>query len=331
MAETTASTRIVHVAVGVIRNNIGEILVSRRSAAQHMGGFWEFPGGKVEPGESVRQALSRELLEELNITVSAESLQPLCCIRHDYPDKSVLLDVWQTDRYNGAPLGMEGQPLRWVAADKLVADEFPPGNRGIIRALRLPRRLMLINCDEQLTRNLPVTSKLPDRSLIRLRFMGQEQSFGEYLHTLNVLVPDITHDILVDLPTARVEQQALVELRESHRQIKGFFANRHVAQSMTSRPDGDDLIFGCATHNAAEVSTARQLGADFVIISPVLPSRSHPQDPGLGWKQFSELAGLFPGPAFAMGGMTHQDLESAMAAGAHGIAGISMFNVSTSV
>jgi 8-oxo-dGTP diphosphatase len=330
MGTTAAKARVVHVAVGVIKNNQGQILISRRDASQHMGGFWEFPGGKVESGESVQQALSRELHEELNIGIDTESLQPLCCIRHDYPDKSVLLDVWQTRQYSGEPQGMEGQPLRWVTAEKLVAAEFPPGNRAIIRALRLPRLITLVNCGRRLVRQWPGAA-LPEHSLIRLRYMDQEQSFVDYLRTLEVLVPDITHNILVDLPASGSDRQALFKLQEQHPQIRGFFANRHVMQSLTSRPDGDDLILGCATHNTQEISAARLLGADFVILSPVQPSRSHAENPGMGWHQFKKLAAQFPGPVFAMGGMTLQDMDPAMAAGAYGIAGISMFSASASV
>ena len=318
-----------HVAVGVIKNRQGQILVSRRSQSQHMGGFWEFPGGKVEAGESVQQALSRELHEELDITLDTDSLQSLCRIRHDYPDKSVLLDVWQTDQYRGEPRGMEGQPLRWVAAEQLIASHFPPGNRGIIRALRLPRRLALINCSAQLTPQWPVAT-LPARTLIRLRHMAQEQSFTDYLKLVTTLVPDSTQEILIDLPIAECDRQAAFRLQEQHDQIRGFFANRHVLLSMTTRPGGDDLILGCATHDAREISAAASLGADFVTLSPVLPSRSHAQNPGLGWQQFSELAAQFPGPVYAMGGLTLQDLDRAMAAGAYGIAGISMFSGSAS-
>lgn len=327
---TTADRTIVHVAVGVIKNSQGQILVSRRSASQHMGGFWEFPGGKVEIGESVQQALYRELHEELSIHIDTDSLQPLCRIRHDYPDKSVLLDVWQTGRFSGKPQGMEGQPLRWVAAEKLVAAEFPPGNRAIIRALRLPQLLVLINCSARLTKQWPVAT-LPTRSLIRLRHMSQEQSFVDYLSTLKALVPDITHDILIDLPISESDRQSVFKLQRQHHQIRGFFANRHVLLSMTDRPDGEELILGCATHNAQEICAAGSLGADFVTLSPVLPSPSHARDPGMGWQQFGELASRFPGPVFAMGGLSLRDLNTAVAAGAYGIAGISMFSRSASI
>ena len=103
----------VHVAAAVIRGTDGSILIARRADTQHQGGLWEFPGGKVEAGESVEAALARELKEELGITV--EVARPLIKVQHDYPDKQVLLDVWEVSAFSGEPHGVEGQPLAWLS------------------------------------------------------------------------------------------------------------------------------------------------------------------------------------------------------------------------
>ncbi len=113
----------VHVAAAVIRDDSGKILIARRADTQHQGGLWEFPGGKVEADESVETALARELHEELGIVVGAA--RPLIKVRHDYPDKQVLLDVWEVSSFSGEPHGAEGQPLAWVTAKELVNYEFP--------------------------------------------------------------------------------------------------------------------------------------------------------------------------------------------------------------
>jgi 8-oxo-dGTP diphosphatase len=107
----------VHVAAAVIRGVDGRILIARRADSQHQGGLWEFPGGKVEEGEAVDVALARELNEELGIVVTAA--RPLIKIKHDYPDKQVLLDVWEVSGFTGEPHGAEGQPLAWVTARDL--------------------------------------------------------------------------------------------------------------------------------------------------------------------------------------------------------------------
>ncbi|MCL5049052.1 8-oxo-dGTP diphosphatase MutT [Aliidiomarina maris] len=127
------STKVVHVAVGVVENPAGEILISRRAAHQHQGNLWEFPGGKVEAGESVQHALARELLEEMNIEVT--ECAPLTVIEHAYPDKRVRLDVWQVTAFNGQAKGLEGQEWLWVARRELDAYPFPAGNVPILERL----------------------------------------------------------------------------------------------------------------------------------------------------------------------------------------------------
>ena len=121
-----------HVAVGVICNPQGQILISLRHPDSHQGGLWEFPGGKLEPGESVSQALARELLEELGIAVG--ETRPLLEVVHDYGDKSVLLDVWVVENFSGEPRGREGQSVRWVKPAELGSYAFPAANSPIVQA-----------------------------------------------------------------------------------------------------------------------------------------------------------------------------------------------------
>ena len=128
-----------HVAVGVILNESGDVLVSKRSKKSHMGGFWEFPGGKVEPGESVSDALIRELNEELGISIQPHDTFPLIKIKHQYPEKTVLLDVWTVAGFEGNPSGQEGQALKWQKLEDLDFKVFPPANKRIISLLQIPR------------------------------------------------------------------------------------------------------------------------------------------------------------------------------------------------
>ena len=131
----------IHVAAAVIRGEGGKVLIARRADTQHQGGLWEFPGGKVEAGESVEAALNRELQEELGITVSAA--RPLIKVQHDYPDKQVLLDVWEVSQFTGEPHGAEGQPLAWASARDLASYEFPAANQPIVAAARLPDQYLI--------------------------------------------------------------------------------------------------------------------------------------------------------------------------------------------
>ena len=133
MPNTAPERTVVHVAVGVILDASQAVLISRRAADAHQGDLWEFPGGKVERGEDVLAALSRELQEELAIAVSAT--EPLLEIEHDYGDKAVLLDVHVVTRFENTPRAMENQPLRWVPASELANYAFPAANVPIIDAL----------------------------------------------------------------------------------------------------------------------------------------------------------------------------------------------------
>jgi 8-oxo-dGTP diphosphatase len=108
-------------------------LIALRPVQSHQGGLWEFPGGKVEEGESVEYALNREFEEELGISVLA--CTELTQIRHEYIDKPVLLDVWRIEKYSGTPKGREGQVIEWRALSKLRAEDFPKANERIIRVL----------------------------------------------------------------------------------------------------------------------------------------------------------------------------------------------------
>ncbi|WP_444889642.1 8-oxo-dGTP diphosphatase MutT [Microbulbifer sp. DLAB2-AA] len=127
-------SRVIHVAVGVVRRSDGKILIARRPDHLHMGGRWEFPGGKVELGETVQQALTRELLEEVAIEV--EQLQPLMEIQHEYVEKTVLLDTWQVTAFSGEAQGREGQETAWVAVQELEQYQFPDANQAIITAIK---------------------------------------------------------------------------------------------------------------------------------------------------------------------------------------------------
>jgi len=130
---------LIHVAAAVLVDRRGRILIAQRPAGKHLAGFWEFPGGKVEPGESRTAALARELKEELGLAI--ERPRPLLRLRHAYPHGEVLLDVWVARRYRGEPRGLDGQALRWCSLRELREAELLPADQPIVAALRLPERL----------------------------------------------------------------------------------------------------------------------------------------------------------------------------------------------
>ncbi|MEC7815458.1 MAG: Nudix family hydrolase [Pseudomonadota bacterium] len=310
------TSRVVHVAVGVIERD-GRVLIARRPDHAHQGGLLEFPGGKVEPGETVQQALVREIHEETGLALSESSLRPVITIRHDYGDKCVLLDVWRTDAAHGQAVGREGQPVEWRQPASLQDAEFPAANRPIIRALRLPDTLALTG-------------------RIRSAAQGLDSLSSSFAHG----VPALTILRAPGLADSEYQSFALqaVALAQRHRagalvhgsperfgQTPGA-AGLHLpwreAQALERRPIPAERWLGVSCHNAEQLAHAEAIGADYAVLGAVLPTPSHPGEPGMGWEDFAGLVSAARLPVYALGGMRTDHLEMAKHNGAQGIAGI---------
>lgn len=132
----------IHVIAGALSDKEGRVLIAQRPRGRHMAGRWEFPGGKLETGEDPYAGLKRELAEELGIVVQAA--EPLIRLRHEYPDRRMLLDVWQVTAYDGEPRSLDSQALAWVRPDELPKHDLLAADRAIVTALRLPRLARVI-------------------------------------------------------------------------------------------------------------------------------------------------------------------------------------------
>ena len=130
---------VVHVVAAAVMDAHHRVLIAQRPAGTHLAGGWEFPGGKLEPGEERSAGLARELHEELGITLATP--RPLIRVRHAYPSREIFLDVWIVRRYRGEPQGLDGQALRWCTREELATVELLPADGPIVRALWLPERL----------------------------------------------------------------------------------------------------------------------------------------------------------------------------------------------
>jgi len=138
----------IHVVAGAILDTEGRVLIAQRPRGRHMAGRWEFPGGKLAPGEEPYAGLQRELAEELGVTVRAA--RPLIRLRHQYPDRRVFLDVWQVTAFDGEPQALESQALAWARPDELPQHDLIEADQAIVTALRLPRLARVLTPGESL-------------------------------------------------------------------------------------------------------------------------------------------------------------------------------------
>ncbi|HSC76472.1 MAG TPA: Nudix family hydrolase [Pseudomonadales bacterium] len=305
--------KLVHVAVAVIENDNGDILIAKRPDHLHMGGFWEFPGGKVEAGETVLLALQREIHEEVALDIHAA--QPLLQIPFQYPDKKVLLDVWHVKNFFGVAQGCEGQQIVWVSRTELCQYEFPPANRAILTALRLPDRLLITGEFLDVAECLQRTRTALEKHGIRAVMLRAHQlTPAAYLQLANEMAPLCQqHNAQLLLNTAA---ESFIG------QAEGLHLSSPRLQDCRERPVSTHQLFGASCHNQAEIEQALALGADYLLLSPVLPTSTHPDALPLGWDGLAALLTQCPVPVFALGGLTDQHLQSIKALGAFGIAGI---------
>jgi 8-oxo-dGTP diphosphatase len=303
-----------HVAVGVIKDTKGNILISRRHQASHQGGLWEFPGGKVEQGESVQQALIRELKEELGITVS--SLTPLIKINHQYSDLKVLLDVWVVTNFSGEARGLEGQKITWVTPEQLPTYSFPEANYPIISAAQLPREYAIINGADlpHLFNDLNTVLKKGVR-LIQARIKAL--SCHETALFFQQAIP------LCKAHGASLLINSAVNYKGNMTDT-GIHLTSFSLMSLKQKPTGYRWV-AASCHTIEELRQAEKIGVDFVVIAPVLATQTHPDAKPLGWKQAEELINNINIPAFVLGGIKPSDLHHAQKIGAQGIAGITTF------
>lgn len=308
-----------HVAVGVVRNRDGEVLIARRKEASHQGGLWEFPGGKVELGETVSQALARELLEELGIEI--KSFRPLIQIPHHYPDRSVLLDVWEVDSFDGDAHGKENQPVRWVHCSGLPDFTFPEANRPICTAVALPSVYGIVDVKSRMG-NKEVLTQLASViasgcRLIQLRMKGSKKSE----EVLEIAQRAVYFAHAQDTKILINSDQEL-DVNEAD----GLHLSSNKLMSLQNRCVDKTKLLGASCHSFAELRQAARIGVDFAVISPVQKTASHPEAEPLGWERFRLLASESPLPVYALGGLALDDFELARENGAQGVAGISMFN-----
>lgn len=310
--------RRVHVAAAAIISADGsEVLLARRPSNVDHGGLWEFPGGKLAPYETGLEALKRELHEELGVEI--RRAQPLIRIHHEYSDKHILLDVWQVHDFAGEPFGREGQAVRWVPMSELVNYPFPAANLPILRAVMLPTEYLITGEQADEARFKASLERALDEDGVRLVQL-RAKSLGEadYLSRAEQALE------LCRARGARLVLNGEPSLLEAV-DADGIHLTSDRLMSLERRPVAEAKWLSASTHDRRQLDHARRIGCDFVTLSPLRTTPSHPEVAPIGWHDFQQLVEHAGMPVFALGGMTRHDAHHARAVGAQGIASIRDF------
>ena len=306
------SDAIVLVAAAVIVAQDGRVLLAQRPPGKAYAGYWEFPGGKIESGESPPHALARELREELGIVVHRAA--PWLVQRYRYPHAHVELHFFRVFEWSGEPVGHDGQAFAWQVPGRVDVSPLLPANTFVMRALSLPSVYGITNAGdvgEAAFLARAETAIASGLRLIQLREKdwprGRQRALAESLlalaaaHGVKVLLNGDADDAL-------------------GWGLAGVHLTAAALASIDARPVPDSLLCAASCHTRAEIERAAACNLDFVVLGTVLPTPTHRDAPALGWDGFGSLAADAPLPIFALGGLTRADLDKAIAHGAHGVA-----------
>lgn len=305
----------VHVVAAVLRDARGRILLARRTAGRDLAGAWEFPGGKVEPGEAPVAALARELEEELGIRILGA--EPLVSVPQAYPHKRIVLDVYEVPVFTGTARGLEKQALAWSPPEKLASYPMPPADRPVVAALTAPARYLvspepesaaafLAKLDKALAagaRRIQLRAKaLPAQTLAALAMDARTRCQAAGAELLVNGEPGLAADLGIGLHLTSKQLMAL-----------------------SGRPLPAGQLVAASCHDAEELAQAERLGLDFAVLGPVRATASHPGATPMGWERFSRLREGVSLPIYALGGLRPQDVATARRHGGQGVAGIRAF------
>lgn len=304
--------KIVEAAAAVILQPDGRFLLGRRPEGKPYAGYWEFPGGKIEPGETAAQALVRELHEELGI--EADRYTPWITREFVYPHAHVRLHFFRVSGWHGEVRDIHHDALAWRTADKVDVEPMLPANVAVLRGLTLPDFYAITHAGkigveaqlEKLERALAGGLRLlqirePLLTVERREAFARAASRLAHAHGARVLVNG-------DLALAR------------HVGADGVHLPSARLMQLEVRPDLPLVAASC--HNAPELARAATLELDFAVLGPLRETASHQSAAGLGWERCAQLLENVSLPVFALGGLRREDLDAAQQAGAHGIAAI---------
>ncbi len=303
-------SRIVEVAAAVLQRADGSFLLAQRPVDKIWAGYWEFPGGKVESGETPYHALVRELREELGVQV--ETAYPWLTRVFEYPHATVRLHFFRITTWHGEPHPHEGQQFSWQHSHDVVVSPLLPANAPILRALSLPTLYAISNAHELGEDVFMQRLQAVLQNGLRLVQLREKNYSRDALRALALRMLPLLHEY-----DARLLINADVELAQEIG-ADGVQLSGAQLKLLTARPDVEWC--GASCHDVQELHRAEELGFDLALLSPVLPTLSHPGEPVLGWEMFAECVAGSTIPVYALGGLQQTDMQEAWQQGAHGIA-----------
>ncbi len=301
---------MIHAVVAVLKRRDGWVLLAERPAGKAWAGWWEFPGGKIEAGESALEALRREIQEELGIEVTAA--HPWIIRTFSYPEKTVKLHFYIVTKWQGEPQSVEGQKLSWQDPANLKVTPMLPANLPVIAALALPDVVAITNLAE-LGETLFFTqlhmALANGLKLIQIREKHLcAVALKDFAQQVIALAKPYAAQVLINGDMSLVREVGAA----------GVHLSSQALMQLQAKPK--DLICTASCHNLQELDHAQHLMLDFVLLSPVKLTLSHPDTNALGWQQFNEMLNNYMLPVYALGGMDWDDKFTAWQYGARGIA-----------
>ena len=296
-------------AAAVVLREDGQFLLGQRPAGKAYAGYWEFPGGKIEPGELPLAALTRELHEELGIDV--ELAYRWLTRDYDYEHAAVRLRFFRVVRWSGTLTGRECQIFSWQFPAAVGVGPLLPANAPIMRALRFPPAYGITHAGDSTTGVFMLRLEKALREGLRLLQVREKTMPGKEL-------TGFLSDVLRKARGygARVLVNGSVELAQ-RAGADGVHLTARQLMALDRRPALE--LVGASCHNEEELARAVSVEADFVVLGPVQATPSHPDTPAMGWSRFARLIEDYPLPVYALGGLSRSDMETAWRAGAHGI------------
>jgi len=301
---------MIDVAAAVLIREDGSFLLAQRPEGKVYGGYWEFPGGKLEPGELPARALARELHEELGLDI--EDPSPWITRVYTYPHGTVRLRFFRVRRWRGELHGLEGQAFAWQRSVRITVAPMLPANEPVLRALALPDEYAISNATEVGEEAFLAALAQRTSAGLRLVQLREKTMPADRLARLAARVVPIVRGaggiVLVNGDEGIARESG----------ADGVHLTAAQLAATARRPQFERV--GVSVHAAAELRKAESLGLDFAVLGPIHATPTHPRAATLGWDGFQRIARDAALPVFAIGGLARRDLERARAHGAHGVA-----------